>query len=434
MRHRRALAVLLIILAVPLRAQDIGALMRQADSAFVAENRALAAQLYRRVVALDEEQSRAVYRLGVLSANDADALAWFKRYAALERTDAWGWMAVGDRSLKLGLNVEAREAYRRAVALAPSDADARQRLERALLRAAATVEPLVSLARDSDGGYTHQYGLGGDVSMRAGWRLGARFRQSNMGDRQSEASLDDGVVRAELRNPNGWRLNFSGGLAQLSSRRAGRWATLLGEARARRRGPNGAIDVQVRRFALGTAPVLVNSHAVQDDARIGLEVPVAILRLRAGERVGSISAEGEAANRRLQTDAVAALPFGWRGEVSVQLHRVAYEHASKAGYFAPRRVETIESGTYWDLWGDGAVALSVDLGAGAQRLALQGAAPGPWKAALRCWSALSVDISRTLQWRVELEAYSAPFAPIAASTAPDWRYASLNTGLQVRLP
>jgi hypothetical protein len=432
---RRGLAaVLLLVGARPLCAQDVGALVRQADSAFVAEDRALARQLYARVVALDGEQSRAVYRLGVLASNDADALAWFRRYVVLEPTDAWGWMAVGDRSLKLGLPLEAREAYERSVALVPRDADARKKLERAQLRAAATVEPAVAYARDSDGGFTALLGVGGDVAMHGGWRAGGRIRHSGIGDGVNDATLDDAVVRAEGRPGSGWRLNVAGGLARLATARTGSWMTPLGEARARWKGALGALDLQLRRFALGTAPVLVNNRVMQDDARLGVELPVAGLRLRAGERAGHINATRERANERMQTDLAAALPFGWRGEASVQYHRVEYAHGTTAGYFAPERVETVETGTYWDLGGDGTVSLSMDLGAGAQRMALQQRAPGPWRLALRSWAALSVELSRTAQWTSELEAYSAPFAPVFASTATYWRYLSLNSGVRIRLP
>jgi len=85
------------------------------------------------------------------------------------------------------------------------------------------------------------------------------------------------------------------------------------------------------------------------------------------------------------------------------------------------------------LGGDGLVSLAFDLGAGIQRLAKQLEIPGPWKAVLRGWGMLAVDLAPLVQWRVEAEAYSAPFAPVGAVTAPDWRFFSAATSLVFRL-
>ena len=98
-----------------------------------------------------------------------------------------------------------------------------------------------------------------------------------------------------------------------------------------------------------------------------------------------------------------------------------------------RLTATRETGTFWDLGGDGVVSLSFDLGAGGERIALQGSAVGPWKLSLRGWATLAIDLSPKLQWRTEGEAYSAPFAPPGAVTAPDWRYGSVRTGFLLRL-
>jgi hypothetical protein len=36
-----------------------------------------------------------------------------------------------------------------------------------------------------------------------------------------------------------------------------------------------------------------------------------------------------------------------------------------------------------------------------------------------------------VSWRVEAEAYSAPFAPVGVVTVPNWRYISVSMGLLV---
>ena len=428
------LVILLAILARPLHAQDAAGLLRRADSAFAAEDRALAARLYRQVLELDGEQSRVVYRLGVLSGNDETALGWFKRYVVLEPGDAWGWLAVGDKSLRVGKTVEAREAFQHAAALAPQAEEVQQRLARGRLRAAPTLEPVGGYARDSDGNRTWKYGLNGDVALRGGWRFGGRVVRSAIGDGSGDATLDEGLVRLEGRPRMAWRVDLSGGPTRLATPDTDPWLTGVGDARIRWRRQATAVEIRAQRVALGTTPQLVANRAMRNEAKLGIELPAGPLRLRAAGRAGLIEALGEDANRRLLGDAALVLPLGWRGEISAQYHQLGYEQASTAGYFAPERVETIEGGSYWELGGDGAVSFSVDLGAGGQRVAEQGAEVGPWKLALRGWALLAVDLSRTIQWRTEAEAYSAPFAPVGVATAPDWRYGSITTGLLVRVP
>ena len=423
-----------MLTAAPLGAQSVPSLMRQADSAFAADDRALANRLYHQVVAFDAGQSRAIYRLGVLASNDAEALEWFKRYVTLEAADAWGWVAVGDKSLRLGLPVEARAAFQRAAALAPQAEDVRQRLAKGRLAAAPTVEPQGGYTRDSDGDHTTRAGVSATIALHGGWRFGGHVTTSAIGDGLTTATLDEAALSLAGRPRPAWRFDFSGGPARLVQSDSGSWVTVLGDARMRLRAHSTALELRLNRIALGTTPALVANHAVRNEAKLGFELPAGPLRLRADGRVALINVTGEDANRRVQASAAVVLPVGWRGEFSVQYHETGFQRPSTAGYFAPRRVETVEGGTYWDLGGDGAVSVSADLGAGAQRMALQGAAVGPWKVALRGWAALSIDLTRTLQWRTELEAYSAPFAPVGTSTAPDWRYGSLNTGLQVRLP
>ncbi len=429
-----AIVALLVILTLPVHAQDVAGLLRQADSAFASGNPALAERLYRQLLKLDGQQSRAVYRLGVLSRDDEVALGWFKRYAMLEPDDAWGWLAVGDKSLRVGKTIEAREAYQRAAALAPEAQDVQQHLARGRLLAAPTIEPIGGCASDSDGNRTWKYGLKGDVARRGGWRLGGLATRSTIGDGTGDATLDEGLLRLEGRPQMAWRVDFSGGPAQLAPPGANPWTTGVADARIRWRRQATAVEIRVQRLALGTSLLLVANRAMRDEAKLGVELPAGPLRFRATGTVALIETLGEDDNRRLQGDAALVLPLGWRGEISAQYHRVGFERTSSAGYFAPERVETIEGGAYWDLGGEGAVSFSVDLGAGGQRIAEQGAAVGPWKVALRGWAMLSVNLSRTIQWRTEADAYRAPFAPVGVATTRDWRYSSVSTGLLLRLP
>jgi hypothetical protein len=173
---------------------------------------------------------------------------------------------------------------------------------------------------------------------------------------------------------------------------------------------------------------------MRNEAKLSLELPLGIPRIRLGGRWGWIETTAEKANTRLEVDAAAVLPMGWLGEFSAQYHRLGFSRSSEAGYFAPRLVETLEGGSYWDLGGDNGVIASIDLGAGIQRLARRkDKLEGSWKPALRAWGYLAVDLSPAVQWRNEAEAYSAPFAPVGVATMPNWRWFSIKSSILFRV-
>jgi tetratricopeptide (TPR) repeat protein len=436
--------VIFIVFAAPLVSQtqirapnptQVAELLRRADAAFVDENRALAEKLYRQVLDLDPYQSRALFRMGQLSRDDEIALGWFLLYHEQEPDDAWGWLAAGDKYLKVGKTVEAQRSYARAAKIAPKAKDVLERLARGRLRAAPTIEPLGGYAGDSDLDRTWRSGLKGDLALPGGLRLGLMAAHSRIGDGTADATLDEGVLRLEGRPRQSLRLDLSIGAARLRSFEAEGWTTAQAEFRFRWRGPRGgpSLEVRAQRLPLGTTPLLVANRAMKNEARLGMDLPAGPLTIRFGGRAASIETFVETSNQRLQGDAALVYPLGTGGEISIQYHRLGFERPSEAGYFAPRFVETIESGTYWDFGGEGRVSASLDLGIGLQRLARSAEPTGPWKIALRGWGAINVDLSPIIQLRAEAEAYSAPFAPAGVAVSADWRYMATSLGLLVRL-
>jgi len=436
--------VIFIVFAAPLASQtqiraakptQVAELLRRADAAFVDENRVLAEKLYRQVLDLDPYQSRALFKMGQLSRDDELALGWFLLYINQEPDDAWGWLAAGDKYLKVGKTVEAQRSYARAAKLAPKAKDVLERLARGRLRAAPTIEPLVGYAGDSDLDRTWRSGLRGDLALPGGLRLGLMAAHSRIGDGTADATLDEGILRLEGRPRQSLRLDLSIGAARLRSLEAEGWTTAQAEFRLRWRGPRGgpALEVRAQRLPLGTTPLLVVNRAMKNEARLGMDLPAGPFRIRLGGRAASIGTFVETSNQRLQGDAALVFPLGTGGEISIQYHRLGFERSSGAGYFAPRLVETIEGGTYWDFGGEGRVSASLDLGVGLQRLARSAEPTGPWKIALRGWGAINVDLSPIIQLRAEAEAYSAPFAPASVAISADWKYIAISLGLLVRL-
>jgi hypothetical protein len=420
------------LFAQPSRMAD---LLRRADTAFADENRVLAEELYRQVLALDPFQSRALFRMGQLARNDEDALAWYALYVEQEPADAWGWLALGDKSLKVGKTVEALAAFERAAKLEPKAEDVLERLAKGRLRAAPTFEPIGGHTLDSDLNTVWRYGLNGDVALRGGFRWGARLARSEIGDGLTRAAQEEILVRLEGRPRMTLRLDLQAGAARLAAEGQTAWLTPEADLRLRWGRPDTGLsfDGRLQRITLGTSPLLVAFHAVRNEARLSFGQAAGPLRIRAGGRAGFIEARGERPNLRLQGDMALALTFGANGEISLQYHRLGFKRRSAAGYFAPKLVETIEAGSYWEWSGEGRLSAALDLGAGAQRLAKQKEPVGPWKPALRAWAWLAVDLAPTMQLRFEAEGYSAPFAPAGVATAPDWRYGSISAGLLVRV-
>jgi len=114
--------------------------LARADSAFTAGSTSVASRNYAVVLAVDPENTHAIYRLAQLSANRAEALRLFQRYVVLEPEDPWGYMAVGDvlAHWAPGRYSDALRWYDQALRLAPGERDAVVGRARVLARARRT--------------------------------------------------------------------------------------------------------------------------------------------------------------------------------------------------------------------------------------------------------------------------------------------------------
>lgn len=98
--------------------------MAAADHAWSEGDTALARREYEAALAIDPTASRALYRLGELNrSRPRVARKYFVRYTRAERSDAWGWIALGnayglERRYSAGLR-----AYDSASAIAPGERD-----------------------------------------------------------------------------------------------------------------------------------------------------------------------------------------------------------------------------------------------------------------------------------------------------------------------
>jgi Flp pilus assembly protein TadD len=131
-------------LSVPLAAQNqkpmstetAAVLMARADSAFQADQPAVARRLYAQILRLEPGNSHAAYRLGRLSPPGSKlAIRSFRRYVVLEPNDPWGYMALAEAYANAGLFDSAVRWYVEAIVLAPTEQDSWIGLGKTLERA-----------------------------------------------------------------------------------------------------------------------------------------------------------------------------------------------------------------------------------------------------------------------------------------------------------
>lgn len=443
----------------------------RADSAFTAGDRRAAEREYAAVLAADPWNSHATYRLAQLHRHDPRlAVQLFRRYVALEPSDPWGYMALGDilartkhygealrryddalrlapgerdavvgrartlaRARRTGAAIA---AYRAWLATHPTDAEVRHELAAAQVAAAPAVTPVVGGSHDSDGNTTLRFGGTVELGASGPTRLGVRTTREQVGDGVTTMGLDELTVRAASRPGGALQIDAEGGATRVDALgRAAATLTPTGQLRVRWRDPMGgpALDLRARRNVIDASPLLVTNRVVRTEIGAIVELPVArSLKLRGIGRTAALSSSFDV-NHRTTFAGVAAVAVTPSLEVSGQIHEIRYSRPTSAGYFAPRLIQIAEAGSYLEIETARSVVLAFDLGAGVQRVAQQGAALGPWRRALRLYSLIAVPLAPGRELRFEVDADDSGVATESVTTA-QWRYVSMQLSLRVALP
>jgi tetratricopeptide (TPR) repeat protein len=119
--------------------------LARAESIYDSGDPEAAIDAYAAVLAIDPQNSRAIYRLADLQRHKpARALPLFRRYVALEPKDLWGYLAVADVLSRLGQSDEALRWSAQALRLGPTERDAVIGQARVLSRARRTDAALVA--------------------------------------------------------------------------------------------------------------------------------------------------------------------------------------------------------------------------------------------------------------------------------------------------
>lgn len=397
--------------------------MGRGGAAIAAYDHAAALAPGERDVALG--RARVLERAG----HNSEARAVLAEWTEAHQRDGEAWDLLGRASMRAGRPRAAAEAFARAEA-AGGVVGVQGRLQLARAQSGPAAEPMFGYQRDSDGNAVTRAGAALDAMVADGVRLGVSGERGSISDALETVRTSTGSARIEARLSARTRFDALATVTSFGGAASGAWTAAQGDARVRWRAANGgpALDLRAQRLALGSAPLLAEHQVVRNEARATVELPLGRLRVRGTTRVGVLQALQEAGNQRLENDGALALPLG-TSELSAQYRTISYDHASASGYFAPRRVQSMEGGWYFER-GDGGISIAADLGAGAQRLARQGEALGTWGASFRGWSYLSIPMGPARALWAEVEAYDAPFPEAGVATSPSWRFVSLSTGVR----
>lgn len=362
-----------------------------------------------------------------------DAAAVLRAWTAQHADDGGAWDALGRTLARSGRPRAAADAYGHAASLGVPGAATR--LEAARAQSAFVAEPLAGSQRDSDGNATNRLGVLAGAMVADGTRLGGGVQRVTIRDDLDKVSGTDVFASLSARPSPAVRVEAQAGATLFGApvlAGAAPWRAPRADVRLRLRAPleGPSLELRAQHGALGYSPTLVANRVTRTEARATAEVPLGALRLRGAGRAGRVEATGEGANARTGYDAALVAPLGGRVQLSGQYRVLGFQRASLAGYFAPRRAETVEGGLYLEAGDDGVLALAADVGGGAQRVAEQGANPGRWTRALRAWAYASLALGPGRALYAELEAYDAPFAPEGVTTAGSWRFTALTAGVR----
>jgi hypothetical protein len=213
-------------------------------------------------------------------------------------------------------------------------------------------------------------------------------------------------------------------------------ATLpVGSARLRWRAASGgpALDARATHALLDATPLLARTRVTRDEGALQAETPLGVagLRARAQGRLAHFASAAAPDSSAFRTVVVAALvrPVrGW-GELQLGGQRIAFDRRTRLGFFAPRRAAVAEVAAFVERESAGGVAVTLDAGAGAQRVEEFGMPPGRWASAARLWAQVLMPVGAGRFLRAELDAYDGGVAQEGAPTGR-WRSTAATLGMR----
>lgn len=365
------------------------------------------------------------------------AIEEFEKWLASHPDDAEAWLALARERERAGRTTSARTALERAASNHPVN-DTSERLESLSRATAPAFEPVFGFSRDSDGNMKVRTALGGDFVIGDGARLGLSFGRTRVDDNVDTQSYSDFTLTTKWRPRANLELDAAGGAARTDRIPGGMQiaAEFIPTARLRLRAaaPGNAahLDIRFNRNLVDATPTLLARRIVRNDLQVR---PVFALpqhlRLRGIGGTSLIQGNGDR-NHRYTLGGGPAWSPAPALEWSANFTQSSYSHDTKAGYFAPEKIQTIETATYIEFERD-AVLVALDVGGGLERFKEFGFAFGRWRPALRGYGLLSLRLRPGRELRLEIDSYNTQAGPVLVPTS-GWKYVAATASFRWALP
>lgn len=382
-----------------------------------------------------------------------ESIALYTRYVKLEPADAWGHLALAESLAAAGRFAEAKRSLERAERLAPGEADVkitRQRIDRLHRNRAASVQPRIGITFDTDANRLIETRLAADISSSASARFGVIGSFARTSDGANNFTAQDGRIVLQ-QHTSAARFELAAGGTRTSSTTD--FSTLAARARLRwSASPKGArVDVRVNRAPLLLTPLLMVNHVVLNEARGTIELPLAgPLRVRGNAQFGDLASDnidtvtfianngGSGRRRRggagtpITTRSINATTshnqrvgyggglvarIGTSSEIGGSYYQLSYRAQATTGYFAPRQAQTLQVGTYSEIYRFDPVTISFDVGAGVERVRRFDGSITGWSPAYHGWGLLTIPLARATELNFEAEAYRSQIGTVTTGTS-----------------
>ncbi len=358
----------------------------------------------------------------------------YERWARVRPQEALAWQTLGGAHQRTGQLRESAYAFEHALTIKDDDGATLKRLRYVLSSMAPAITPLYGRSWDSDGNIVYQGAVTGNWMFFDRTRLGVKVGMTQANDPSRSATAKELSLTASWQSRNNLILDGRAGLVQTNgdyNTFSSRMTPVL-DLRTRWRGPANRPtgELRVNIAPLVSTPMLLAQPVILKELQGLLNVPAyGPIRLRAFGQMGSLKSDAQQ-NTRVGYGGALALRLASGVEISEQYRALAYRHPTRAGYFAPELLQTLELASYLEYSRFWPFMLTLDLGLGAQRATPHGRAPFSWGRAFRLWALMAWNFQPGRQLALEIESYET-ITP-GEALIPDYGWRSSAVVLSLR--
>jgi tetratricopeptide (TPR) repeat protein len=355
----------------------------------------------------------------------------YERWVAAQPGNADAWFELGRARGKAKRWAEAADAYAGSYAIRKSK-DTEAALGGALAESGPSLHPFFGLAYDTDDDRIKRWGLDAEWQITPRSRWGLHAERAEVWDPFSSGTMDSLALFAKWQPLSQIRLDALAGTSHLYTAQTDVHRPLGGlRLRWNRPAEGPAVEIRATQAPLLATPGLVAQPVELKEVKAGLDLPVeGPIRARVRGQDGVLDSPIDVNRRKgYQVGPV----YRWRpaAEVGIFYSRLAYDHATTAGYFAPELAETIELGTYIEYDGLWPLTFAIDAGAGQQRVQKFGEDIRNWIATYRLYGLASYELKPGMSVDLEVEHYDSPIAGNAVAPVANWRYNAALLSLRI---